>query len=265
MTEHRAVVAFVGRRIVLFDGPDGLHLPALAEFGDHVDAAILDAARVDVSVRDHEGRAVQVFGFPEDADLPEPFRLDGLRVAWNALSLDQFRVAGAARQKLDWVRTHRFCSRCGATTRPDETHEAMACPECSQLHYARIAPAVIVLVQRGSEALLGRSHHFKEGVYSTLAGFVEAGESLEECVHREIAEEVGVQVENLRYFGSQPHPFPHSLMVGFIADWKEGEIRIDPAEIDDARWFTADALPNRPHPRSIARALIDDFVRRVSE
>jgi NAD+ diphosphatase len=139
----------------------------------------------------------------------------------------------------------------------------MRCPGCGQLHFPRVAPAVIVLVQRGREILLGRSPHFSPGVYSTLAGFVEPGESLEECVHREIAEEVGVRVTDLRYFGSQPHPFPNSLMVGFVADWLEGEIQIDPREIEDARWFDRESLPELPHPMSIARALIEDFVRRT--
>jgi NAD+ diphosphatase len=141
-------------------------------------------------------------------------------------------------------------------------HEAMECSACGQLHFARVAPAVIVLVERGPEMLLGRSPHFAEGVYSTLAGFVEPGESLEECVHREIEEEVGVRVTHLRYFGSQPHPFPNSLMVGFLADWLSGEIRIDPLEIEDARWFTRSDLPSLPHPMSIARRLIEDFLRR---
>jgi NAD+ diphosphatase len=122
---------------------------------------------------------------------------------------------------------------------------------------------VIVLIQREREALLGRSPHFTRGVYSTLAGFVEPGESLEECVHREIFEEVGVRVTNLRYFGSQPHPFPHSLMVGFVADWASGEIRLDPDEMEDARWFTPETIPELPHPMSIARALIEDFIERV--
>ena len=141
----------------------------------------------------------------------------------------------------------------------------MSCTACGQLHFARISPAIIVLVQRGQEALLGRSPHFPAGVYSTLAGFVEPGESLEECAHREIDEEVGVSVTNLRYFGSQPHPFPNSLMVGFVADWLSGDIRIDRAEIEDARWFTASNLPELPHRMSIARALIEDFVRRTLE
>ena len=139
----------------------------------------------------------------------------------------------------------------------------MACPACGQLHFPRVSPAVIVLVEREREILLGRSPRFTPGVYSTLAGFVEPGESLEECIHREIREEVGVEVERLRYFGSQPHPYPHSLMVGFTAHWAGGEIEPDPEEIEDARWFSPNHLPALPHPMSIARALIEDFLRRA--
>jgi NAD+ diphosphatase len=219
-----------------------------------------------VTVRHHAGVDIPAYGIDDGSlEPPEGFRLDGLRVAFHDLSEPDFRAAGTARQRVEWRRTHRFCSRCGAHNRLDPRQEAMVCVSCGQSHFPRVAPAVIVLVQRGPEALLGRSPHFMPGVYSTLAGFVEAGESLEECVHREIHEEVGVRVTNLRYFGSQPHPFPNSLMIGFVADWLEGEIRIDRDEIEDARWFGADDLPVLPHPMSIARALVDDFVARAGD
>ena len=127
--------------------------------------------------------------------------------------------------------------------------------------YPRLAPAVIMLVERGDEILLGRSPHFLPGMYSTLAGFVEPGETLEHAVAREVAEEVGVRVKDVRYFGSQPWPFPNSLMVGFRAAWESGEIVIDEREIEDAAWFTAGNLPLIPPGISIARALIDAFLR----
>jgi NAD+ diphosphatase len=141
----------------------------------------------------------------------------------------------------------------------------MLCPACGHLHFPRLAPAVIVLIERDREMLLARSPGFTPGVYSTIAGFVEPGESLEDTVHREIWEEVGVEVEDVRYFGSQPWPFPHSLMVGFVARWKSGDIRIDEKEIEDARWFTPEKLPpGLPSPMSIARRLVDDFLGRVA-
>lgn len=257
------VIAFMGSRLLLRSGSDGIRLPTLDEIHASFERHRLDSNRVDVHVR-LRGTSIETFGFGEDEVVPDGFRLDGLRVAYHALDREDFRAAGTARQKVEWHRTTRFCSRCGSPVERDEHHEAMRCMSCGQLHFPRVAPAVIVLVQRGRQALLGRSPRFKEGVYSTLAGFVEPGESLEECIHREIHEEVGVQVTNVRYFGSQPHPFPHSLMVGFVADWRDGEIRIDEDEIEDARWFGPGELPELPHPMSIARALIEDFVRRVS-
>jgi len=231
----------------------------------HVGVDLLVQSGIPV-LRDGEvrtGLESTTFTLGDDFEAPDGFYLAGLRVAFHALSDEEFRAAGAARQRVEWHRTHLFCSVCGTANQMHADQEAMTCPACGHMHFARVTPAVIVLVQRGNEALLGRSHHFTEGVYSTLAGFVEPGETLEECIHREIEEEVGVRVENLRYFGSQPHPFPNSLMVGFVADWAAGEIQIDPAEIEDARWFRHDDLPELPHPMSIARALIEDFVRRV--
>jgi NAD+ diphosphatase len=256
------VFAFVGSRLVLLDGAEGPRLPTLAELTAVVGREAIRSGRVPGHVRGPSGPA-PALSLPDDVGLPSHFRQEGLRLAFHVIGEADFRAAGAARQMVEWFRTHRYCSRCATPTTFAEGHRAMLCPSCKQLHFPRVAPAVIVLVQRGREALLGRSPHFTPGVFSTLAGFVESGESLEECVHREIAEEVGVRVTDLRYFGSQPHPFPHSLMVGFVADWLEGDIRIDASEIEDARWFDVDNLPELPHPMSIARALIEDFARRA--
>lgn len=256
-------IAFAGSRLLVRVDGERLRLPTGSELRAALGDSKLDEAAVPAIIRTAAPAGARLFGFDEDLDPPAGYRLEGLRSAYHGLAPDEFRAAGTARQKVLWYRSHAFCSRCGAPTRLNETHEAMACPSCGQLHFAHVAPAVIVLVQRDTEALLARSPHFTPGVYSTLAGFVEPGETLEECVHREVEEEVGVRVEDLRYFGSQPHPFPNSLMVGFVARWRSGDIRVDPAEIEDARWFTADALPPLPHPMSIARALIEDFVRRA--
>ena len=264
MTRQVRAIAFMGSRVVLRADGGTLRLPDFEELAQLLGSDHLDAARLPVTIRSPSGLPTEAFGLPDELELPAGFRLDGLRVAYHGLSEEEFRAAGTARQKLEWYRTHQFCSRCGARNDLDDAHEAMLCPRCGQRHFPRVAPAVIVLVQRDREALLGRSARFPEGVYSTLAGFVEPGESLEECVHREIHEEAGVRVTNLRYFGSQPHPFPHSLMVGFVADWLDGDIRVDPAELEDARWFEADRLPDLPHPFSIARALIEDFARRTT-
>ena len=254
---------FAGRRLLLKSNVDGATIPTFREVADLLGVLGAGAEEVDVALPHVNGRDSRLHAIPDDFEAPDGFELTALRATHALLAEPLFRAAGAARQKIDWVRTHRFCSRCGAPTERHRGREAMACPDCGQLHFPRLSPAVIVLIQRGREALLGRSPHFTPGVYSTLAGFVEPGESLEECVHREIDEEVGVRVSDLQYFGSQPHPFPHSLMVGFVADWESGEIRIDPEEMEDAQWFTPETMPDLPHPMSIARALIEDFIRRV--
>jgi NAD+ diphosphatase len=178
---------------------------------------------------------------------------------------DEWIASGRAVQLVEWARTHRFCGRCGEPTEPVDGERAMRCPACGLLAFPRLAPAMITLVTRGEpgpdqEALLARGVNFRAPMYSCLAGFVEPGETLESAVAREVREEVGVTVDAVRYRGSQPWPFPHSLMIGFRAEWRSGEIVCDPAEIVDAGWFRRDALPPIPPGISIARRLIDEWV-----
>lgn len=201
-------------------------------------------------------------GLPDDVAPPEGMVFQGLRRLYGSLDEEVWKLAGRAVQIVEWDRNHRYCGRCGAETarKPDEL--ARVCPRCGLQQFPRISPAVIVRVERGEELLLARSPHFAPGVYSTLAGFVEPGESLEDTVIREIREEVGVEVTNVRYFGSQPWPFPNSLMIGFVADWAAGEIRPQEGEIEDAGWFTVETLPGLPSRFSIARSLLDDFVEK---
>jgi NAD+ diphosphatase len=202
----------------------------------------------------------------ESAALEAPLFVAGpfeMRNIHRALGEERFRLAGAANQLVHWADTHRFCGRCATRTERVTGERAMRCPSCGLLAYPRISPAVIVLVRRGAEALLARGTRFPVPFYSTLAGFVEVGESLEETVAREIREEVGIEVKNIRYFGSQPWPFPHSLMVGFDAEWAGGEIAIDGKEILDAKWFRANELPTIPPRLSIARRLIDAWLEDV--
>jgi len=142
----------------------------------------------------------------------------------------------------------------------EKTERAKECPQCGLLHFPRLAPAIIVLVERDQEFLLARSRHFLPGMYSVLAGFVEPGESLEEAVVREVKEEVGVDIKDIKYFGSQPWPFPHSLMIGFTATYAGGEISLNDSEIEDAGWFTVNNLPRIPGKISIARKLIDGYL-----
>jgi NAD+ diphosphatase len=172
-------------------------------------------------------------------------------------------AAGRAVQLVEWARCHRFCGRCGAETMESPGERARRCPGCGLLAFPRLAPAVIMLVERDDgRALLARNARWPGGMYSCLAGFVEPGETVEAAVQREVGEEVAISVANLRYFGSQPWPFPHSLMIGFHADYAGGEISCDAGEIADAQWFPPDELPELPGPISIARRLIDDWVAR---
>ena len=184
-----------------------------------------------------------------------------VRSVYGLAGAEAFALAGRATQLMDWRKNHRYCGRCATPTTMKTTEFAMACPNCGLLAYPRISPAVMVLIGRGDELLLARSPHFKPGIFSALAGFVEAGETLEQCAVREVREEVGIEISNLRYFRSQPWPFPDSLMLAFFADYAGGEITPDPSEIEAAGWFSRAALPPLPDQASIARHLIEAACR----
>jgi NAD+ diphosphatase len=168
-----------------------------------------------------------------------------------------FSIVSRAWQVALFLRTHRYCGQCGHEMTRVDWELATHCHSCGHRCYPRISPCIIVAIKHQDKILLAQGRHHKLQMYSTLAGFVESGETLEEAVHREVFEEVGVRVKNLRYFGSQPWPFPHSLMCGFLADYKEGEIKIDEHEILDAKWFSFDDMPNIPPTFSIAGQLIE--------
>jgi NAD+ diphosphatase len=200
--------------------------------------------------------------FAIDARAARELEIVSLRRLHTALPDEDFALAMRALGLVAWDRDHRHCGRCGAPTERSATERSRVCTACAHGVYPRISPAVIVLVEREGKALLARSHRFPVPFFSTLAGFVELGETLEETVVREVREESWITVTNVRYFGSQPWPLGGSLMVGFNADWAAGEIVLEEAEIAEADWFAPDALPTIPPKLSIARALIDDFVAR---
>jgi len=193
---------------------------------------------------------------------PDGMRFEGLRALYQRLPDDLFFLAGRAIQIIAWDRTHQFCGRCGTRTVYHKVDRATECPNCGLINYPRIAPAVIVAVERGDELLLARNANFPAAFFSVLAGFVEAGESLEETVRRELREEVSIEVKEITYFGSQSWPFPNSLMVGFTATYAGGEICVDPREVAEAAWFRHDTLPRVPPGLSIARKLIDAFIEK---
>ncbi|UXY15625.1 NAD(+) diphosphatase [Chitiniphilus purpureus] len=220
----------------------GLLLPALPQ------------ASLSLLVGHYHGRPVQALALPQVPALP--VQALGLRQSHGLIEDGLWLMAGRASQLLTFHRTQAFCGVCGSATDalPDEA--CRVCPTCDHRVWPRVSPAVMVLIRRGRELLLARSPQFKAGVYSALAGFVEPGETLEACAHREVYEEVGLRIGNLRWFGSQSWPFPHSLMLAFLADYVEGEIVPQPGEIEDAAWFTPEALPDLPSRGSIAYRLI---------
>ena len=186
----------------------------------------------------------------------------GLRQIMLEGDSELFQLLGYAAQIGAWASDNRFCGGCATPMELVAGERAMHCPRCNLRQYPQLSPSMIVLVTRGDEVLLARSPRFVTGVYSTLAGFVEPGESVEQCVAREVREEVGVEVCDIEYQGSQNWPFPHSLMLGFHARYAGGEIVRQEAEIEDARWFSIHEMPPLPASRSIARYLIDVYVAR---
>ena len=215
------------------------------------------------------GRQCWAAELAEGAASPAGTAWAGLRALYTVLEDAHFALAGRALQLIAWDRTHQYCGRCGTATQLKADERARFCPACKLTAYPRLAPAIMALVHRRNqgrnELLLGRSAHFPSGMYSALAGFVEPGESLEQCLAREVAEEVGVGVGNIRYFASQPWPFPHSLMIAFVAEWREGEIAPQAGEIEDAKWFDVLHLPKLPSRISIARRLIDSVCQDLVE
>lgn len=197
----------------------------------------------------------------EEIMLAENMTTINLRRAYEILGAEWYSAATKAFSVIHWDKTHQFCGRCGhATMHKAGTFERI-CPDCGLALYPRISPSIIVLIQKGDYILMARSPHFKPGAYGLIAGFVEMGESIEEAIHREVKEEIGIKIKNLHYFGSQSWPFPDSLMIGFIADYATGEIMIDHKEIETAAWYRYDNLPGGPSSSmSIARKLIDYFV-----
>ncbi len=197
--------------------------------------------------------------WPQEMPEANGFAFMGLRTLFGLIDDELIWVAGRANQMVHWHQTHRFCGTCGHPTEDKQDERAKICPQCGLVNYPRVSPAVIMAVIRGNRILLGRSPRFPLPFYSVLAGFVEPGETLEDSVRREILEEVGISVRNVRYFGSQPWPFPNSLMVAFITEYAAGEIRLNSSELIDARWFASDDLPQLPSRLSIARELIEWF------
>jgi NAD+ diphosphatase len=191
---------------------------------------------------------------------PADWVFQDLRSLFSRIDDVVYEVALTAVHLVEWDRNSQFCGACRAELKPRIDIRAKECTQCRRLEFPRLSPAIIVLVEKGDTLLLARSARFAAPFFSVLAGFVEPGESLEEAVHREVKEEAGIAVKDIRYFGSQPWPFPDSLMIGFTAQYGSGEIKIDEEEIVEANWYHIDNLPQIPGKLSIARQLIDLFI-----
>lgn len=208
----------------------------------------------------HHGN-VPCFALKAKGAVPEGYASVPLRALLGRTKQSLFYLAGRAQQIVDWFENHQFCGRCGSEMVLHPQDRAMTCESCRLVNYPRLSPSIIVLVTRGEEMLLARNASWPTNMYSTLAGFVEAGESIEQTVHREVFEEVGLRVKNLRYFGSQSWPFPNSLMLGFHAEYGGGDIVCQAGEIADAQWFTKDSMPQTPPKTAISGWLIDEFIQ----
>ena len=250
----------MGDRLLVYHDPPSVRVPSLQNFSE-LDLVVLRKHYLG-QLDHHHCYSVEV---PEETVAPVGMAFEGLRQIYGRLDESLFRIATRAVQIVDWDRTHQFCGRCGAPMEAKATERAKLCPRCGLHHFPRLAPAIIVLVERGHALLLARSRHFTQGMYSVIAGFVEPGETLEEAVVREVREETGISIRDIKYFGSQPWPFPHSLMIGFTAAYESGEIVLEDSEIEDAGWFTRDNLPPLPGKISIARRLIDGFLEKQKD
>ena len=202
----------------------------------------------------------EVMLIEDGIELPGHMQAMPMRDILLAGSFDSFAPLGRAGQVVQWFNDHRYCGRCATSMKLSSDQLMLICDACQHHVYPRINPCIIVLITRGREVLLASHHRHGKAFYSCLAGFIEAGESAEDAVHREVMEEVGVRINNLRYLGSQPWPFPSQLMFGFYADYESGEVVADQEEIEDAVWFDIDDLPFVPNPDiSIAGRLIAGY------
>lgn len=233
---------------------NGLHLPD----GDNPPAA--SAALL---IGSWQGRPCYALAVDRESDVPSGLERQPLNAAEPELSIELLSLGALAAQLLQWDRSSRFCSRCGVESAYIAGERGRRCPACRHERYPAIHPCVIVVVRRGDELLLARKAEWPPGRYGLVAGFVDPGEALEEAVTREVLEETGIRVTNIRYIGSQAWPFPSQIMAGFVADYAGGAIAVDPHELEDARWFRYDSLPQLPPRRSIARFLIDRAVEAI--
>lgn len=251
---------------LLFKGQELLVSIEDFSFPNRLDEELKTLFEQSHKLSDETGRLVYTARLPENTLAPDGYQFKHLRSLLTCINSEQFSLAGTAAQILEWANSHRFCSRCGTATVPHPQGErALVCPSCQYSQYPRINPCIIVAITKDDRILLARAQRFNRPMYSLLAGFVEAGETLEQAVAREVFEESGVQVKNLRYFGSQAWPFPNNLMLAFQAEWAGGDIVLQEEEIMDAQFFPYDVLPEIPPVGSIATQVINATVAELAQ
>lgn len=251
--DEAEVFVSLGRDMALWGLPNG-SLPSAAQC-----RALFGEAQTVLRIGHLDGVPCWLMVWSGEVLPPQDWQKIHLRVCWGQWSAAQCAALNRASQLATFLRQHQFCGVCGHALQLLNHEPAMHCVQCDHRSYPRLSPVCMGLVVDGDHMLLGRSPHFAPEVYSALAGFIEAGESLEDGLRREIREEVGVEIGTIRYFGSQSWPYPHSLMIGFFAEYASGTIVPQPTEIEDARWFSVHALPKLPNSSSIAFQMIDHW------
>ena len=261
-TQKKWIIAVVGRGILLANNSAVPHSPVIDS--DTIERLSCFCQRK-ITLGQWHTRDCEVWELKSEAATTEGFSPIELRDLLAVAGDEVFALVCRAVQLLDWQDTHRFCGTCGAPNQATEKEHAMVCHRCNINNYPRISPCVIVLVTHGERCLLARNVHWPSNRFSALAGYLEAGESAEQALHREVFEEVGLEINNIRYVGSQSWPYPGQLMLGFIADAMSEAFAVDGLEIAEANWFRYDQLPETIAPPSImAGRLIQQYVQQAT-
>ena len=249
--------AFLGDELLLKHEKDGT-----CTIPFQTDMPVKKALESDIiDVDSGDGKTAKAYNIAPDAEIEAPFELCGLRSSFYQLPLPLYQKAGKCFELLYWDRHHKHCGVCGERLLWS-SRISKRCNSCGHEIWPLLSTAVIVLVEKGDQALLVHANNFKRNFYGLVAGFVETGETLEEAVAREVKEETNIEIQDITYFSSQPWPYPCGLMVGFFAKYKEGEIKLQEDELADAGWFSKDNLPTLPEQLSIARKLIEEWIKK---
>lgn len=251
--ENALCFAFYDNKILLRNGGLAAGIPTLTELKNN---------KIEFSAEHYVGTlsGKQCYGVELFSDHYQDYEFRPLRSLLIELDQDMFLMSGRAYQIVNWGVMNRFCGKCGAKTEIQEQERVIVCPSCKSSFYPRISPAIIVAILKDDQILLAHNNNFKNKLYSLIAGFAEPGETFEACVKREVKEEVGIKIKNIKYYGSQPWPFPDSLMIGFIAEYDSGEITVDGIEIGDAGWYSRGNMPEIPLSHSIAGKIIRAYL-----